>query len=48
MQPAALLDVREQILALDSTQLAQIVKRAFDNLDDYDPTELFRELGAAL
>lgn len=44
MQPAALLDVREQILALDTTHLAHIVKRAFDDLEDCNPAELLAEL----
>ena len=48
MQPAALLDVREQILALDTTRLAHIVRRAFDDLEDCNPAELLAELDTVI
>ena len=45
MQPAALLDVREQIRNLDTAALAPIVSRIFDNLDQIEPLALFEQLG---
>jgi len=45
MQPAALLDVREQIRELDAHELTQTVGRALDNLDLTDPAARLEQLG---
>jgi phosphotransferase system enzyme I (PtsI) len=45
MQPAALLDVREQIRDLHAEELTQLVGRVLDNLDRTDPITLLEQLG---
>ena len=45
MQPAALLDVREQIRDLNAGELTVSVERVLNNLDLVDPTTLLEQLG---
>jgi len=45
MQPAALLDVHEQIRDLHAGELTQSVGRMLDNLDRVDPSTLLEQLG---
>jgi phosphotransferase system enzyme I (PtsI) len=45
MQPAALLDVREQIRDLHADELTQSVDRVLNNLDRADPITLLEQLG---
>jgi phosphotransferase system enzyme I (PtsI) len=45
MQPAALLDVREQIRSLDAEKLVASVEHVLDNLDRIDPASLLEQLG---
>jgi len=45
MQPAALLDVREQIRELHAAKLVSSVERVLDNLDRIDPASLLEQLG---
>jgi phosphotransferase system enzyme I (PtsI) len=45
MQPAALLDVREQIRDLHTAKLAASMERVFDNLDRIDPASILEQLG---
>lgn len=45
MQPAALLDVREQIRELHAAKLVASVERVLDNLDRIDPAQLLEQLG---
>ncbi len=45
MQPAALLDVREQIRELDSAELTRTVNRLLDNLDHAEADTLLARLG---
>jgi phosphotransferase system enzyme I (PtsI) len=45
MQPAALLDVREQIRDLHTVKLAASMERVFDNLDRIDPASILEQLG---
>ncbi len=47
MQPAALLDVHQQIRKLDVNCLTETVHRAMNNLETIDPTSLLEELDRA-
>mgnify|MGYP001819163626 FL=1 len=44
MQPAALLDVHQQIRELDANRLTETVHRAMNKLETIDPTSLLEEL----
>ena len=44
MQPAAILDVREQIRHLDAARLARTVDRLFESFEPIDPLALFDDL----
>lgn len=43
MQPAAILDVREHVRALDAGELARLADHVFDNPDEADPMHVFDE-----
>ena len=47
MQPAALLEVREQVRGLHAGRLTEAVARAFETPDRIDPALLLEQLGIA-
>jgi phosphotransferase system enzyme I (PtsI) len=47
MQPAALLDVHQQVRELDASRLAETVRRAMSATDPVDPLSLLEQLDRA-